>query len=53
MISLVEELLIENSGRTAGTYTLSFNAKQLASGVYYYKISADNYSETKKFILMK
>jgi hypothetical protein len=44
---------IENSERTAGTYNVSFDAKQLASGVYYYKLTADNYSATKKFILIK
>jgi hypothetical protein len=44
---------IENSERAAGTYNVSFDAKQLASGVYYYKLTADNYSATKKFVLIK
>ncbi|MFZ0454196.1 MAG: T9SS type A sorting domain-containing protein, partial [Ignavibacteriaceae bacterium] len=44
---------IENSDRLAGTYVVSFNAKHLASGVYYYKITANNYSDTKKFVLLK
>ncbi len=44
---------IENSDRAAGTYTLSFNASHLASGVYFYKLIADNYTATKKFILLK
>ena len=44
---------MENSNRTAGTYIISFDARHLASGVYYYKITANNYSVTKKFILLK
>jgi len=30
-----------------------FNAKELASGVYYYKITANNYSTAKKLMLIK
>ena len=48
-----EVKIIENRVRTAGTYTVMFDANQLASGVYFYKLSANNYSATKKFILMK
>jgi hypothetical protein len=44
---------IENSERAAGTYMISFKADQLASGVYYYRLTANNFSSIKKFILMK
>jgi hypothetical protein len=44
---------IENSVRSAGTYTITFNAKHLTSGVYFYKLIANNHSAAKKFILMK
>jgi hypothetical protein len=44
---------IENSVRSAGTYTITFDAKQLASGVYFYNLTANNHSATKKFVLMK
>jgi hypothetical protein len=44
---------IENSVRSVGTYTVTFDAKQLASGVYFYKLTANNHSATKKFVLMK
>jgi hypothetical protein len=44
---------IENSARSAGTYTVTFDAKQLASGVYFYKLTANNYSSAKKFVLVK
>jgi hypothetical protein len=44
---------IENSERSAGTYVVTFNAKQLASGIYYYKITANKFSAAKKFVLLK
>lgn len=44
---------IENNNRSAGTYVITFNAQHLASGVYYYKITANDYSATKKFVLLK
>ncbi len=36
-----------------GTYTFSFDATDLPSGVYLYKITTPNYSEMKKMILTK
>ncbi len=36
-----------------GEHTFSFNASDLPSGVYLYKISTPNYSEMKKMILTK
>jgi gluconolactonase len=44
---------IENSDKKAGTYVITYNAKHLASGVYFYRLFANNYSSTKKFILIK
>jgi hypothetical protein len=44
---------IENSERTAGTHIVMFNAKNLSSGIYFYKLITNNYSATKKFVLMK
>jgi len=36
-----------------GTYEVSWNASAYPSGVYYYRLITDNYSETKKMILIK
>lgn len=36
-----------------GNYKVIFNAGDLPSGVYFYKMQTENYSETKKFILLK
>ena len=44
---------IENSVRSAGTYTITFDAKRLARGVYFYKLTANNHSAAKKFVLRK
>ncbi|OIO29624.1 hypothetical protein AUJ22_01025 [Candidatus Nomurabacteria bacterium CG1_02_31_12] len=42
-----------NEEKPAGDYTISFNANNLASGMYIYKISSGPFNQTKKMILMK
>ena len=42
-----------NEDKSAGTYNVDFSASNLTSGIYFYKISAGNFTETKKMILMK
>ncbi len=37
----------------AGIYKTNWNASNFSSGVYFYKISAGDYSETKKMLLIK
>lgn len=39
--------------QTFGQYSVSFDGKDLASGVYYYTLRTDNFSQTKKMILLK
>ncbi len=36
-----------------GTYNIIFNASNLPSGVYFYRLFSDNFNDTKKFILLK
>lgn len=36
-----------------GTYEFNFNGNDLPSGTYFYRISANNFSESKKMILLK
>lgn len=45
--------LINGELRTEGNYSFEFDGSQLASGMYFYKIEAGAFSETKKMILMK
>jgi len=39
--------------KTAGTYSINFDGNGLASGIYYYRLQAGNYTISKKMILMK
>jgi hypothetical protein len=48
-----EAASILNEFRPAGSYRVEFNASNLASGVYYYTIRSDNFSDTKKMVLIK
>jgi len=42
-----------NEQKLAGSYNVSFNASELPSGVYFYKLIAGNYVSIKKMILLK
>lgn len=44
---------IVNREQTAGEYEVDFNAAELTSGVYLYKLQAGSFVETKKMILLK
>ncbi len=39
--------------KSAGKYDVQFNGEGLASGVYFYRLQADDYVNTKKMILLK
>jgi len=39
--------------QSAGKHSVTFNASQLATGVYFYKLESDNFSATKKLMLIK
>lgn len=42
-----------NEFRNAGSYEYTFNASAMNSGVYFYSITSNNYTSTKKMILVK
>ena len=42
-----------NAPVTAGRHTLKFNASQLPAGIYLYRMSASNFTQTRKMILTK
>lgn len=48
---LVTTLVDEN--KPAGTYQVRFNALGFSSGVYFYRLQAGRFAETKKMIIMK
>jgi hypothetical protein len=42
-----------NEEKIAGSYDVDFDGNELASGIYYYRITTGNFSQTKKMILIK
>lgn len=46
------ELLV-NEELSAGKYSVDWNAMNYSSGIYFYRINAGNYTDTKKMILVK
>ena len=48
-----EVYTLDNSFRKAGYYEASFDASNLASGVYFYKLVTDGYVSTRKMLLIK
>jgi len=48
-----EVAVLVNEVKTAGYYSVKFNASSLSSGVYFYNITADNFTATKKMMLVK
>jgi len=42
-----------NEVKTAGYYSVNFNAANLTSGIYFYELRADNFSAVKKMMLVK
>jgi hypothetical protein len=42
-----------NTNQKAGTYNVSFDASKLSSGIYFYSLKADGFTNTKKMMLVK
>ena len=47
----VDEIVNENL--SAGNYSFMWNASDQTSGIYFYKLNTDSYSEIKKMVLLK
>jgi len=48
-----EVTTIVNENKLAGNYTVQFNAVKLTSGIYFYRMQAGDFVQTKKLILIK
>ncbi len=44
---------LANKKQSPGNYEVTFNASSLPSGIYFYKLTAGNFTNVKKMILMK
>jgi len=42
-----------NDNLKAGTYIYDWNASQYPTGMYFYKLTADNFTDVKKMVLIK
>ena len=48
-----EVATLVNEKQNPGSYSVEFNSKGLPSGIYFYKLEAGDFVETKKMVLMK
>ncbi|MEJ2617714.1 MAG: T9SS type A sorting domain-containing protein [Ignavibacteriaceae bacterium] len=48
-----EVATLVNQQQNAGNYTVNFDAKSLASGIYLYRIQAGSFVSTMKMTLLK
>jgi len=48
-----EIVTLVNEQKSAGAYEVEFDAGNLTSGVYLYRMQAGNFNDTKKFLLLK
>ncbi len=55
LYSITGELVSEklNNYLSAGSYEIEINSNSMASGVYFYKLEAGSYKESKKMIIVK
>ncbi len=48
-----EVAVLVNEFKPVGNYEIEFNGKNLSSGIYFYKLQAGSYLETKKMVLLR
>ena len=48
-----EVATLVNENKPAGFYTVDFNASDLSSGAYFYRIEAGNFTDIKRMMLIK
>ena len=48
-----EVATLVNEKKNAGSHEVEFDGGNFASGIYYYELRADGYSEAKRMLLIK
>jgi hypothetical protein len=47
------EALVKNQLQNPSEYQVTFDASKLTSGIYYYKLTAGEFSDVRKMVLIK
>ena len=48
-----EVAVLVSEKREPGNYTVEFDGSKFTSGIYYYRITAGSFTETKRMVLLK
>ncbi|MCL6097945.1 MAG: T9SS type A sorting domain-containing protein, partial [Bacteroidetes bacterium] len=48
-----EVAMLVNEEKAPGNYEAQFDGSNISSGVYFYRLQAGSFSQTKKFVLLK
>ena len=48
-----EVVTLLNEKKSAGIYEVEFDARQLPSGIYFYQLRTESFTNTKKMVLLK
>ena len=48
-----EVVNLVNGNQTAGSYSVEFNASTLSSGIYFYQLKVNDFSDLKKMVVLK
>jgi len=48
-----EIAVLVNEEKSLGYYTVNFNASEFANGIYFYRLVAGGFVETKRMVLLK
>ncbi|MFC2093619.1 M20/M25/M40 family metallo-hydrolase [Bacteroidota bacterium] len=48
-----EVAVLVNEWHSAGTYSVTWDASVMPSGIYFYRLSSEGYTETKRMVLVK
>ena len=48
-----EVATLVNEEKPAGSYEVEFDGRKLSSGIYFYRLQAGSFAETKKMVLLK
>jgi hypothetical protein len=48
-----EVSILVNQKQNSGTYSVNFNGSNFSSGIYFYTLKINEFSQTRKMILMK